>query len=210
MTLQSYREQAPSIAPDKRLYRAAQQANIEIYDKAIVVPELRGMSSTLTAVALEGAMLHAAHVGDSRLYLVRANTITQLTKDHTVVAERIRQKLLSAERARNHPDRGTLTRSLGRELIAALDRITLPVLPGDVLVICSDGLYNVLGDHEIAELSRQGSAETIAMSLIATANGKGTFDNLSAAVCRISGELPVLAESKSWRKRLQAWLRSRA
>lgn len=210
VTLQSYREQAPSIAPDKRLYRAAQQANIEIYDKAIVVPELRGMSSTLTAVALEGAMLHAAHVGDSRLYLVRGNMITQLTKDHTVVAERVRQRRMTAERARIHPDRGTLTRSLGRELIAAVDRIALPVHPGDVLVVCTDGMYNVLGDNEIAALSQQGPAEAIAARLIETANGKGTFDNLSAAVCRIVGDLPIHEQSKSWGRRLQAWLRSRA
>ena len=210
VTLQSYREQARSIAPEKRLYRAAQQANIEIYDQAIVVPELRGMSSTMTAVVLEGAMLHAAHVGDSRLYRVRSGAITQLTKDHTVTAERVRQKLMSAERARQHPDRGTLTRSLGRELIVAVDRITLPVQSGDILIVCTDGMYNVLGDEEIAALSEPGPAEAIAARLIATANEKGTYDNLSAAVCRVVGDLPAPRETKSWRKRLNAWLRSGA
>ena len=210
VTLASYRQQPASIHPEKRLYRAAQQANIEIYDRAIVVTELRGMSSTLTAVALEAGMLYVAHVGDSRLYLVREQTITQVTKDHTVVAERVRQRLLSPERARHHPDRGTLTRSLGRELIAAVDRITLPVRTGDVLVVCTDGLYNVLSEREIVELTSDGPAEAICHRLIETANEKGTFDNLSAAVCRIVGELPAREESRSWRKRLQAWLTSRA
>ncbi len=210
VTLASYREQGVEVSPEKRLYRAAQQANIEIYDRAIVVTELRSMSTTLTAVAIEEGMLHAAHVGDSRLYLVRGGKITQVTKDHTIIAERVRQKRMSAEKARQHPDRGTLTRSLGRELIAAVDRITLPVESGDVLVLCTDGMYNILEESEFVELTAEGSAEVIARRLIDTANEKGTYDNLSAVVCRIVGELPARAESTSWRKRLRAWLNSRS
>lgn len=208
VALESYRQQDTTIAPEKRLYRAAQQANIEIYDRAIVVPELRNMSTTLTAVAVEGSMLYAAHVGDSRLYLLRAGAITQVTKDHTVAAERVRQRLLTPERARHHPDHGTLTRSLGRELIAAVDRITLPVQTGDVLVVCTDGLHNILYDEEIAKLAAEGPADMAARRLIDAANEKGTFDNLSAAVCRIVGELPTHVQLTSWRKRLRAWLRS--
>ena len=210
VTLASYREQGVEVSPEKRLYRAAQQANIEIYDRAIVVTELRSMSTTLTAVAIEEGMLHAAHVGDSRLYLVRGGKVTQVTKDHTIIAERVRQKRMSAEKARQHPDRGTLTRSLGRELIAAVDRITLPVESGDVLVLCTDGMYNILEESEFVELTAEGSAEVIARRLIDTANEKGTYDNLSAVVCRIVGELPARAESTSWRKRLRAWLNSRS
>lgn len=210
VTLASYRQQAPTVVPEKRLYRAAQQANIDIYDRAVVVTELRSMATTLTAVALEGGMLYAAHVGDSRLYLVRDGTIIQVTKDHTIVAERVRQKLMSAERARHHPDRGTLSRSLGRELIAAVDRITLPVQTGDVLVLCTDGMHNILDEKEIAELTAEGSAEVISRRLIDTANERGTYDNLSAAVCRIVGDLPAREATKSWRKRLQTWLHSRS
>ncbi len=210
VTLASYREQGADIAPEKRLYRAAQQANIEIYDRAIVVTELRSMSTTLTAVAIEGGMLHAAHVGDSRLYLIRGGKITQVTKDHTVIAEKVRQKRMSAEKARQHPDRGTLTRSVGRELIAAVDRITLPVQSGDVLVLCTDGMYNILEESEIIELTAQGTAEIIARRLIDTANDKGTYDNLSTVVCRIVGDLPAREESVGWSKRLRTWLRSRS
>ncbi len=210
VTLASYREQGTEISPEKRLYRAAQQANIEIYDRAIVVTELRSMSTTLTAVAIEGGMLHAAHVGDSRLYLIRGEAITQVTKDHTVVAEKVRQKRMSAQKARQHPDRGTLTRSLGRELIAAVDRITLPVQSGDVLVMCTDGMYNILEESEIVELTSEGTADEIAHRLIDTANERGTYDNLSAVVCRVVGDLPVREESVGWSKRLRAWLRSRS
>jgi serine/threonine protein phosphatase PrpC len=209
-TLASYREQSRTVAAEKRLYRAAQQANIEIYDRAIVVTELRNMSCTLTAIAIEGNLLHVAHVGDSRLYLIRDQKISQLTKDHTVAAEKVRQKRLSPEKAKTHPDHGTLTRSVGRELIAAVDRITHPVQSGDVFVICTDGMHNILDEGEIIELVQNGTAEEIAKRLIDTANAKGTYDNLTAAVCRIVGDLPALDEVQSWPKRLKAWLRSRA
>ena len=89
----------------QRLYRAVQQANIEIYDRAIAVPELRGMATTLTAVVVDRGEATVVHVGDSRLYLVRGGTITQLTKDHTVAAEKARYGLLSKEKARAHADR---------------------------------------------------------------------------------------------------------
>src|SRR5580693_10214917 len=116
VTLRAYKESPASWGPLRRLYRAAQQANIEIHDRALVVTELRRMSTTLTAIAVDGGMLHAAHVGDTRLYLIRGGTISQKTKDHTVAANRQRLGLMSAKRARNHPERSTLTRSVGREL----------------------------------------------------------------------------------------------
>jgi PPM family protein phosphatase len=209
-TLATYRDLATDIAPDKRLYRAAQQANIEIYNKAIVVTELRYMSCTLTAMALEGGMLHVAHVGDSRLYLIREGTLTQLTKDHTVVAEKVRMKLLSPEKAKTDPERGTLTRSVGRELIAAVDRITMPLRTGDVLVACTDGMHNTLSDAEIVALVREGSAEEIAKRLVDAANQKGTHDNLTAAVCRVAGEFAAIEQAHGWSRRLRAWLSSHA
>jgi len=207
-TLATFREQSPSIPTEKRLYRAAQQGNIEIYDKAIVVTELRSMATTLTAIALEGGLLHAAHVGDSRLYLIHEQRLTQVTKDHTVVADRVRKKLLSAEKARHHPDHGVLTRSLGRELIAAVDRITLPVYAGDTLILCTDGLHNILGEADLVELGKGSAAQAICRQLIDEANTRGTGDNLTVAVCRIVGPLPAQDEATHWVDRLRAWLRS--
>ena len=151
VTLRAYKDSPAAWGALRRLYRAAQQANIEIHDRALVVTELRRMSTTLTAIVVEGGMVHAAHVGDSRLYLIRGGTIVQKTKDHTVAGERRRVGLISAERAKAHPDRSVLTRSLGRELIAAVDRLSFPVGGGDTLVVCSDGLYNVLEDDEVRD-----------------------------------------------------------
>ena len=184
-TLRAFGEQPPGTSSSKRLYRAVQQANIEVYDLATVVPELRGMTTTLTAVVVDRGELTAAHVGDSRLYLLRDGRLTQLTKDHTVAGEKARIGLMSKARAREHPDRSVLTRSLGRELIVPIDRISNRLFRGDALLVCSDGLYNVLDEEQMAPLLSQGDAAAACRRLIDTANGRGTLDNVSAAVLRV-------------------------
>jgi PPM family protein phosphatase len=184
-TLRTFSEQPPGTATAKRLYRAVQQANIEIYDLATVVPELRGMTTTLTAVAVDRGELTAAHIGDSRLYLCREGRLLQLTKDHTVAGERSRMGLMSKSRARSHPDRSVLTRSLGRELIVPIDRISNRLYRGDSLLVCSDGLYNVLEDDEMTPLLRGHDAASACQRLVETANQRGTLDNLTAAVLRV-------------------------
>ena len=185
-TLKTFSEQPAGTSTAKRLYRAVQQANIEVYDLATVVPELRGMTTTLTAVVVDRGELTAAHIGDSRLYLLRDGRLTQLTKDHTVAGEKARMGLMSKSRAREHPDRSVLTRSLGRELIVPIDRLSNRVYRGDTLLVCSDGLYNVLDDEEMARArSLEGTPPRPAGRLVDTANQRGTLDNLSAAVLRV-------------------------
>jgi protein phosphatase len=193
VTLRTYEESTVAWGPLKRLYRAMQQANIEIHDRALVVTELRRMSTTMTAFAIDAGTVHAGHVGDSRLYLVRAGAIEQKTKDHTVVGERRRMGLISAERARHHPDRSVLTRSLGRELIAAIDRLSFPLSGGDVLIACSDGLHNVLADEEMREIATGTTTATAAaavQALLDAANGRGTYDNVTVAIVKIGGQTP--------------------
>ena len=184
-TLRTFGEQPAGMATSKRLYRAVQQANIEVYDLATVVPELRGMTTTLTAVVVDRGELTAAHVGDSRLYLLRDGRLTQLTKDHTVAGEKARLGLMSKARARQHPDRSVLTRSLGRELIVPIDRFSNRLFRGDSLLVCSDGLYNVLDEEQMVPLLSEGNAGAACRRLIDTANGRGTLDNVSAAVLRV-------------------------
>jgi len=162
-----------------------------VHELSLFVPELRSMATTLIAVAIDRGEMTAVHVGDSRLYLVRGGTITQLTKDHTVAAERQRLGLLSEEHARTHAGRSVLTRSLGRELICAIDRISMPLSQGEVLVLCSDGLHGVLGDGEIEALVRDADAATACRALIDAANARGTPDNLTAAVVRMTGPIPA-------------------
>jgi PPM family protein phosphatase len=196
VVLSTYRDSPAAWGPSKRLYRSAQQANIAIYDKALIVPELRGMATTLTAVVAEGEVLHAAHVGDSRLYLLREGTITQKTKDHTVAAGRWRTSLIPSASARSQAERSTLTRSLGRELICAIDRITFPLRGGDVLLVCTDGLYNVLADEEIRALAVDPDPDDACRGLLRAVLERGAPDNVSAAVMRVTGEAPAARASR--------------
>ena len=202
ITLQAWRDSPSAWGAGKRLFRAVQQANIEIHNRALAVPELRGMCTTLTAVAVERGVVSAAHVGDCRLYLLRAGKMVQLTKDHTVVGERVRMGLLSEEEARNHPQRAALQRSLGRDLIAALDRITIPLIRDDRLVLCSDGLHGVLRDHEIAKIVSEGDAASGCRQLIDVANQRDTRDNLTAAVLRMIAETGHITAGNGWRNRI--------
>jgi protein phosphatase len=178
------------------LRRAFHAANLDIYNKAITIPELRGMATTLTATALVGAALVAAHVGDTRLYLLRQGKLTQLTKDHTWVAEQVQYGVISAEQARKHPRRSTLTRCLGRELIVGVDLLTLEARRGDVLLQCSDGLHVVIEDGEMIPLLTKGP-EAACQELIALARLRGAPDNVSAQVAAVL-DCPPAAERPRW------------
>jgi PPM family protein phosphatase len=181
-TLRAFREQPASVPAGRRLARAAQQANIEVHERSLFVPELRGMSTTLTAAAIDCGHLYAVHVGDSRLYLMRKDVLSQLSKDHTAAAEHVRL------RGPGDPS-CILTRSLGRELICALDRFSMPVQQDDVLLLCSDGLHRVLADAELEEALRDADVGGACKRLIETANARGAADNLTAAVIRITGAI---------------------
>ena len=203
VTLQGYRENPVNWGPAKRLYRAVQRANIEVHNKALSVPELRRMGTTLTAVAVENGMMFATHVGDCRLHLIRHGRITQITKDHTMVADRVRLGLMSVEDARQHPERSTLLRSLGHDLIASVDRLTMPLIQNDCLILCSDGLHNVIEAREMELLTRGIDAEASCRVLIDEANRRGTADNLTCAVFRMlvpTEHKPVV----TWRDRLRS------
>ncbi|HVA76792.1 MAG TPA: protein phosphatase 2C domain-containing protein [Candidatus Binataceae bacterium] len=202
LTLQAWRESPATWGPAKRLVRAVQFANIEIHNRALAVPELRRMGTTLTAVTVDKGMLAAAHVGDCRLYLARHHKISQLTKDHTMVAEKVRMGLLSAERARNHPERSMLVRSIGQELIVSVDRISIPLLRGDRLILCSDGLHGVLRDNEIEQMTRDLAPTAACRTLVETANERGTADNLTVAVFTMLADTGLSPTASGWRAKL--------
>jgi protein phosphatase len=202
-TLSAYENSPPAWGPGKRLARAVQQANIEIHDRAMIVPELARMATTVTAVSISNGVLNAAHVGDCRLYLVRDGKITQLTKDHTVAARRARIGLLAKAEAKNHPDRGTLTRSVGPDLIVAVDRITTPLLEGDVVIACTDGLYTTLEDEHLSSYTKDREARDACRALIEAANERGTEDNLTVSVVRIIGPTPAGNLPPGWRARFR-------
>jgi serine/threonine protein phosphatase PrpC len=184
----AYDRQRAGVRPDVRLARAAQEANIGIYDRAQVVSELRGMATTLTAIAVEGGRLAAVHVGDSRLYLVRDGRALQLTKDH-------------------RSGKVNLTRSVGRELIVAIDRLTRPLDAGDVLVLCTDGLHNVLPDTELARLAGDADPDAACRALVDAALARGADDNLTVAVVHPAGGAPAHPRAGGLGHRLRHRLR---
>lgn len=207
VTLRAFCESPAGWGPAKRLHRAVQQANIEIHNRALTVPELRRMATTLTAGAVSDGVLYAAHVGDCRIYHIRRGKVRQITKDHTVVQERVRMGLMSPTRARHHPERSALSRCLGHELIVAVDRITLPLEQNDRLLVCTDGLYNVIDDDELGPIIRSVDAAAGCRQLIDLANQRGTSDNLTVGIFTWKADPP--AARPGWRRRMASLFRRR-
>jgi protein phosphatase len=158
--------------------------------------------TTLTAAVLKGKYATIASVGDSRAYLLRGRGLTQVTKDHTIVAEQVAKGALSAAEARAHPNRNVLTQALGAK--PKLDTRLPPVyelslLPGDRLLLCSDGFFEVLEDRDYADALAAGPAAEAAAALVALATERGTTDNVSAVVAeavptRVPTALPTSVE----------------
>jgi protein phosphatase len=137
---------------------------------------------------LRGADLTYAHVGDSRLYLVRNAAITQLTQDQTVVNLLIQQGLLKAEEAANHPDRGVLTAALGigSGVAAEVPEAPIALQPGDILLWCTDGLHDLVGDEELAAATAS-PPPAACQALIELAKSRGGFDNITVQILQFEG-----------------------
>jgi protein phosphatase len=209
-TLEAYRDSPVAWGPAKRLHHAVQEANLAIHNRALAVAGLGGMSTTLTAAAVSDGMLRVVYVGDTRLYLVRGNDIRCLTKDHTVAGERARLTRSKEAAAFDDPDRSQLTRSLGRELIAPLDRLSLKLAEGDQLVVCTDGVYTLLRQQELGDYCRGQAAKPAAKSLLAAAKRRNPTDNLTVAVLTVlavpNGDAPAAPTTSGWAARLLSLL----
>ena len=166
------------------LEEAMGAANAAVFAKAAGDVDMRGMGTTLTAVALEGestALL--GHVGDSRAYLMRDGAVTQVTDDHSLVEQLVREGRLRPEEAQNHPQRAIITRALGIDAAVDVDTYRVELRPGDRLLICSDGLTNMLSDQTIAAtLHRHADPQQAAETLVDMANQAGGDDNITVIV----------------------------
>ena len=198
-TLAREMDRAPGNWPlEKRLRRAIQEANIAIHQKSITIPELQRMGTTITASAIVGSELVAAHVGDCRLYRLRDAQLTQLTKDHTWVWEQVEYGILSPEEARTHPRRHMLTRSLGQHLIVGIDVLRTDVQNGDLLVQCSDGIHALLPEAEILEMLQTHPPEGACRGVVQLARERGGDDNMSIQVAAVI-DCPAPAARPWWR-----------
>ena len=169
------------------LPRLVQEANAAVYDAGHATSSYGAhMGTTFVACALRFDSAVVSHVGDSRCYLFRNGRCTQLTRDHTMAAEHVRLGILSLEDAATDNGRHVLTRSLGSELFVAADTITVNILPGDLLLLCTDGLHGSISDLAIQQILQQhASLDHAAQALIDAANNAGGLDNISVQLVRI-------------------------
>ena len=172
------------------LQTAVQETNLVLTRRAQDDEACQGMGTTLTLLWAKGASALLAHVGDSRAYLYRAGVLTQLTQDHSMVAELQRQGVLTAQEARRHPYRNVITRALGTAGYVEADILSLDLLPGDCVLLCSDGLTGMVDDERLcALLAREPLLEVAADALLEAALTAGGRDNVSLLLLRYDGEV---------------------
>jgi len=159
-----------------------QAANAAVVGTALDKPRLAGMGTTMTLAILSPGAVEIGHIGDSRAYLYRDGALAQLTRDHSLMADMLASGELTPEQAAVHPFRSVITRALGMESRVVIDRVTRDLLPGDRLLLCSDGLTTMLADAEVASLLARGDARSAAADLVAAANRAGGVDNISVVV----------------------------
>jgi len=167
-----------------------QAANRRVYDRARQETQLSGMGTTMTVALVEDAAVSIAHVGDSRAYLIRDGTLQQVTEDHSLVNELMKSGKLSREEAEHHPQRSVITRALGTDPDVDIDTYTIEPQPGDLFLLCSDGLTSMVGDETILEIAEQNrlDLDEAARALIGRANRGGGEDNITVIFFDIADE----------------------
>ena len=180
-TVASYYSTRRKDSPLDRLISTVEQANRQIFDISQENEGLYGMGTTLTTMVFQGREAHIAHVGDSRAYLYREGQLTQLTDDHSLVAQAVREGILTPEQAARHPQRSIITRALGTKDAVEVDSLTIHVQPGDLMVLSSDGLHGFVDDPEIQSLLETygNDLDELSLQLVQAALGKGGNDNVS-------------------------------
>ena len=176
-------------ATANHLAEAARAANQKIYESASRNPEQHGMGATVVAAWLEGRRLSVVHVGDSRAYLMRSGTLVPLTEDHSLVAEQVRRGVLTPEQAEHSKLQNVLVRALGVRDDVEPDASDREMLPGDFLLLCTDGLTRGIPDPEIAQiLANSANPQAAVDRLIETALERGGEDNITAIVVRFTAK----------------------
>lgn len=177
----------------KQLQRAVREANFNIYESARKNVAQRGMGATVTTVWVNDGRLSVAHVGDSRAYLLRTGNLQQLTSDHSLVAEQVRRGIITPQQAEESDMQSVLLRALGAHEDVEVDVDEVGSYPGDVLLLCSDGLTRMVTEPEIAgALQAEVDPRSAAQKLVDLANENGGLDNVTVIVVRFQ------EESKGW------------
>ena len=182
------------------------EANRAVHERSVADQRVRGMGTTLTAVTIEGSDARFVHVGDSRAYVLRAGDLRQVTSDHTLVARMVKAGEISREEAAVHPHRNVVTKVIGTEATVVVDEHTVPLLDGDRLLLCSDGLTGMVAEDQIqAILEAEPDPQRAADRMVKAANRAGGIDNITVLVLDAHaeqgdpppGQLPSLSRRPS-------------
>ncbi len=185
-----------------QLTHAIRAANAKVFRASWEQPKYAGMGTTVVAARLSGRMLSVAHVGDSRVYLMRQGDIQALTVDHSWVAEQVAQGYMTEEEAERSPRRNIVTRALGVESTVEIEATELPVFQGDLLLLCSDGLTRGVGRDDILKILKQGGDLCEKTDrLISLANDAGGDDNITVMLVTVEAE----TTTRFWQRLTPRW-----
>jgi protein phosphatase len=181
-----FEEGAAAIQGEEGVATVVRAANARIFERAVHDPSVAGMGTTATVAVVDesAATVTIAHVGDSRAYLYRPGVLEQLTTDHSLVGELVRSGRLTEDEAAVHPHRSVITRALGTDADVEVDTLTREVAPGDLVLLCSDGLSAMVRDEEIVRVleASGGAPSEAAGALVAAANAAGGEDNVTVVL----------------------------
>lgn len=178
---QEFREDLQANQIHELLLKAIEEANTLVYRSSLGDPELSGMGTTVVASVVQNADAYIVHVGDSRAYCISAEGIKQLTTDHSMVQELVQSGDLTALQAKTHPQKNIITRAVGVDEAVAADFYTRNMKPGDILLLCSDGLTNYVDDDVILKTVQGQALDQACNALIALAKENGGGDNITVA-----------------------------
>lgn len=165
--------------PLKNIRQAIEKANSRVLNEANSAEAYRGMGTTIVAATIVRNTLYVANVGDSRLYIIGEH-IRQITRDHSLVEEMVRSGNLTREEARCHPDKNIITRAVGVRPTVAIDFFDVKLRKEDIILICSDGLSNMVEDEQIEQIvKKEKNLRAVGERLVETANQNGGYDNIS-------------------------------
>jgi serine/threonine protein phosphatase PrpC len=184
------RERREETDPEEQLRTLVSEANRRIFARSSEDKATSGMGTTVTVALVHDGTVTIGHVGDSRAYLIRKDSLEQLTDDHSLVSELVRSGKLSPEEADSHPQRNVVTRVLGTEPDVDVDTFSLAAEPGDLFLLCSDGLSSMVDDRTILEIVERNRADLDAAlkELVRAANRSGGEDNITVVGFEIAGD----------------------
>jgi PPM family protein phosphatase len=182
------KESGADAGGEQRIVDLVQEANRRVYDRSSTDPNTSGMGTTITVALVEDGQVAFGHVGDSRAYLIRDGAMEQVTEDHSLVNELLKSGKLSPEEAVAHPQRSVITRALGTDPDVDVDTFTVTAQTGDVFLLCSDGLTDMVDERRILELveENRGDIEAALKALVKAANRGGGEDNITVVAFEIT------------------------